>query len=227
MAARGDDWRAAAETGALLAASSLTVYGLRAALTHWFAAPPAALLLDPDLAPHLTPADFPWVDCLAMLIGFGALPIAWEWFLHHTTPSQIGFRAANGRFLWLGTGVGLALWGWGHLAAWLLGLPIPRTLAVGNATVLGVAWVCTVTAEEVFFRGFIQRHLTDCVGLGVALTAASAAFAFIPHLQADPRINLLVRLPAGVALGLLYHRTRSLLPPFLAHWLLNVLAALG
>ena len=39
---------------------------------------------------------------------------------------------------------------------------------------------------------------------------ASALFAFVGHLQADPRVNLLVRLPAGIALGLLYLRTRSL-----------------
>jgi len=227
MAARAGDWRIAAETGTLLVAGSLVVYGLRAALTRWFAVTPAAALLDPDVAPHLTPANLPWLDCLAMLVGFGLLPVAYEWRVHRITPSDVGFRGATGSSVLLSLGVGLVLWGWGHVAASLLGLPIARTISPGNAPVLALAWVCTVAGEEVFFRGIIQRRLTDCIGLGTALLAASALFAFVPHLQADPRVNLLIRLPAGVALGLLYHRTRSLLPSFLAHWLLNMLVAMG
>jgi len=227
MAARAGDWRTAAETGGLLAAGSLAVYGLRAALTHWFAVTPAAALLDPEVAPHLTPASFPWLDCLAMVAGLGLLPVVYEWRLRRITPSEIGFRGASARSLLLSVGVGLALWGWGRLGAGLLDLPVARTISLGNAPVLALAWVCTVAAEEVFFRGIIQRRLTPCVGPALALLAASALFAFVPHVQAHPRVNLLVRLPAGVVLGLLYHRTRSLLPPVLAHWLLNMLVAMG
>ncbi len=225
--ARAGDWRTAAETGVLLALAGLVVYGLRVVLGHWFTVTPVAALLDPELAPHLNPADFPWSDCLAILVGFGVLPVAYEWRVHRTAPSDIGFRRALWRSTLLGVGVGLALWGWGHAAVRLLGLPIARTISLGNAPVLALAWVCTVAAEEVFFRGIIQRRLTPCVGPAIALLSASALFAFLPHLQADPRVNLLVRLPAGVVLGLIYHRTRSLLPPFFAHWLLNLLVAMG
>lgn len=203
------------------------VYGLRALLTRWSAVTPVAALLDPRIAPNLRWADFPWVDCVAMVVGFGVLPLAHEAAVCRIPWREIGLRVGGGRGIPAGVGVGVLLWAWGHAVARMLGLPMAHTMTGANALVLGVAWSCTVGAEEVLFRAIIQRRLTRSVGLPLALVAASLLFAFVGHLQANPWANLLLRVPAGLALGRLYNRTGSLLPSVIGHWVFNVLAALG
>lgn len=72
-------------------------------------------------------------------------------------------------------------------------------------------------AEELFFRGLLQRSLLRRMGPVPAVLISATAFG-LSHFQ-------VVQLPALVALGLvlgaLAHRTRSLGPPILAHAAFN------
>jgi hypothetical protein len=142
-------------------------------------------------------------------------------------------------------GVALRWWGiaaaWGTAAAllgWLTALavesvgreaprhPVEEVLesARGPADVLLVLLVVTLlvpVAEEAFFRGFAYQLLRARWGALAALAITSVGFALVHGL--DPGAWLPV-LPIGMILGGLAERSRSLLPPVVAHGVVNGLA---
>jgi membrane protease YdiL (CAAX protease family) len=88
--------------------------------------------------------------------------------------------------------------------------------------------------EEVFYRGYVQGQLRHRMGAAPAIAIASVLYAVRHYTQvllAWPAVPwgaatvwVAACLLVGVALGVLYDRTRSLLPPVAAHTLFNLLA---
>ena len=86
---------------------------------------------------------------------------------------------------------------------------------------LGIYFFVVALAEETTFRGLLQAGLESISGIYVALPIAVAAFILwhgFPH----SATTLLFRAAAGLWLGLLYYRSRTLIPPILCHWLMNL-----
>jgi membrane protease YdiL (CAAX protease family) len=221
--------RLALETLGVFIVCSAVTFALRCGLGLAFDAPSAAALVDPRLAPDLTLADSPWTDCLAMVVAFVGLPLVWEVGVRKVRLREIGFGLGEDRLLSVygGLAAGLVLWALVPAAGLLLHRR-PPTLYGPHNTALLVSVLClAAVSEEVFFRGVLQRRLTEAVGAPVAVLAVSLVFAFAGHPSADPLISLVVRLPASLAIGWLYWRTGSLLPACLAHGLFDLLIAAG
>ena len=77
-------------------------------------------------------------------------------------------------------------------------------------------------AEELLFRGLIQLDLTEVFGWKWALFAASALFA-IMHLTWRSMPELGFVFIAGVVLGVVYWKTKSLVAPIVLHGANNVM----
>ncbi len=77
-------------------------------------------------------------------------------------------------------------------------------------------------AEELLFRGFIQRDMAEAFGWKWALFGASLIFAVV-HLtwRSIPELGFVFL--AGLILGALYLKTRSLVAPIVAHGINNVM----
>lgn len=162
--------------------------------------------------------DFPWADCAGMLVFMCALPMAWE---RRRGVARVAMGLRAGRKAIALTAVGLlcvaAVWA-GRRA---LGAAAPGRAYVGSVDVLVAYWLVVAAAEEFAFRGVLQRRLTAMAGICVALPVATAAFVLWHGLPGSSTV-LAVRIAAGLAVGLLYHVSGSLLPAVLCHWALNV-----
>lgn len=77
-------------------------------------------------------------------------------------------------------------------------------------------------AEEILFRGLIQQDFEAAFGLKWAIFGSSAMFA-VMHLTWRSVPEIIFVFAAGLALGLLYARTRSLVAPIVAHGINNVM----
>jgi membrane protease YdiL (CAAX protease family) len=77
-------------------------------------------------------------------------------------------------------------------------------------------------AEELLFRGLIQRDLAVAFGWKWALFGATALFT-VMHLtwRSIPELGFVFL--AGLVLGGLYLRTKSLVAPIVAHGMNNVM----
>ena len=75
-------------------------------------------------------------------------------------------------------------------------------------------------AEEIFFRGFMLAAMVNTLGVLRGVIAGSALFA-ISHGDIGVVVPAFM---SGLLLSLLYLKTRSLGPPFMAHMLQNLLA---
>jgi membrane protease YdiL (CAAX protease family) len=89
---------------------------------------------------------------------------------------------------------------------------------------LGVNLLFTCTAEELLFRGFIQRELQSTLrrfagGRWIALVVASILFGFA-HLAGGLTYVGLATL-AGVGYGFIYQRTQRIEASILTHFALN------
>ncbi len=113
----------------------------------------------------------------------------------------------------------------------LIGLPPQeqawlRDLLEDRATILALApWILLLVplSEEVFFRAYVFRFVTDRAGLLVGLGISSAMFAVI-HLNPS---GILIYLVVGLLFAVVYARMKSLAAPVAAHATYNglVLAA--
>lgn len=76
--------------------------------------------------------------------------------------------------------------------------------------------------EELLFRGFIQRDMTDVFGWKWGVFGASCLFA-VMHLtwRSIPELGFVFL--AGLILGILYYKTKSLVAPIVAHGINNVI----
>jgi membrane protease YdiL (CAAX protease family) len=86
-------------------------------------------------------------------------------------------------------------------------------------------WIVLVApiSEEVFFRGYVFRHIARHAGLPTGLALSSVLFALI-HFNAS---GLVIYLGIGCVLAWVYQRTGRLVAPIVGHATLNaiVLAA--
>ena len=76
--------------------------------------------------------------------------------------------------------------------------------------------------EEVLFRGLVQRDMTNLLGWKWGLVGASLMFG-VMHLTWRSIPELGFTFFAGMLLGYLYYRTRSLTAPIIAHGVGNVI----
>ena len=118
-------------------------------------------------------------------------------------------------------------------AAWLLQrlgaglLPAATSLLRGDEGWPGVALLFLLTvvlapiAEEILFRGFVYGGLRTVMPTGSAAVASALIFS-LAHLQPAPEAVAAIA-AIGLALALLYERTRSVVPGMLLHALHNLL----
>jgi membrane protease YdiL (CAAX protease family) len=88
--------------------------------------------------------------------------------------------------------------------------------------------------EELFYRGYLQTRLRRTLGAPAAIAASSGMFAVRHYTQvliAWPHVPwsaatmwVLAAFIVGLALGWLYEKSGSLLPPILCHYAFNLLA---
>ncbi len=94
--------------------------------------------------------------------------------------------------------------------------------------VISIALIAPVV-EEIIFRGFIYGGLRRRLGVPVALVLSSAVFALAHSFSVGSSILLLgpSLFIAGLALALVYERSRSLMPGMVLHASFNLIAVLA
>jgi membrane protease YdiL (CAAX protease family) len=217
----------------------MVLYGLARAAFRFSGHRPYCLdpsALDARLAVPLS--AFPWALWGAYLTAFVAAPVLWETWrvvcLHEPASDQ-GSRRAMGfilprpwpREIGLAVALSAAVLAYVALLAQAAHWRLPRALFLGNAAFCAANWGAYAAAEETLFRGFLQRRLSQVSRPWAAVLLAAAVWAFAGHWRMALQENLYLRMPVGVALGWLYARSGSLLPPILAHWLINLGVSAG
>jgi membrane protease YdiL (CAAX protease family) len=88
-----------------------------------------------------------------------------------------------------------------------------------------VPWIVLIVpfSEEVFFRGYVLRFLTQRAGLPTGFVASTVLFALV-HLNPS---GVLIYLGIGAVLAGVYLRSRSILGPVVAHMVYNSLVLLA
>jgi membrane protease YdiL (CAAX protease family) len=101
---------------------------------------------------------------------------------------------------------------WGRWEFWLF-------TAIGS-------WGFVAFIEELFYRGYCQRRLAEDWGDGVAILGVAFLFTFThgQYLILNPYSTLTLTglLISSVGLGVVFAWTRSLVPPVIAHAIINV-----
>jgi membrane protease YdiL (CAAX protease family) len=179
----------------------------------------------------------PWVNIVATIVQDAALIGSALFFArlsgHRPRARDFGLRRTR---LWAGLGWMLAAWFAFFLftVTWVSALGIqerddlPKELGADESTIalVAVGFLVTVVApiaEEFFFRGFFFNALRGWRGIWPAAILTGLVFGGI-HAGSAP-VGYLVPLAAfGIALCLLYVRTRSLYPCIALHALNNSLA---
>ncbi|MHA1917305.1 MAG: CPBP family intramembrane glutamic endopeptidase [Candidatus Ranarchaeia archaeon] len=90
-----------------------------------------------------------------------------------------------------------------------------------DALLLRVLFIFVVNSavEELFFRRFLQRILTESTNFTVGILASSAVFGIL-HIGTSP-VTALNAFVIGIILGLAYKRTNSLYTSWIAHGVYN------
>lgn len=154
------------------------------------------------------------------LAGIGVRPVQARWWALGALGGLVALGVA-----W-GVDEGLRAAGWPeatHPVEDLLG----RVRGPGDLTLLLVAVTVPVPiGEELFFRGFLYTLLRDRWGAPWAIGLSSLLFAVVHGVHSLALSVWLPILPVGLVLAGLAERSRSLLPPILAHAVVNLLALL-
>ena len=77
-------------------------------------------------------------------------------------------------------------------------------------------------AEEIYWRGFVQRSLSERLGAAKGLLLTTAVYTFI-HVSVFNSILLVAAAVCGFFWGWLYQREQSLIPVILSHSIWDVL----
>lgn len=182
---------------------------------------------DPDGAVTLA------LDALATAALFALLALAGAALSRDALPVRLGLR--RGRFDARTIAIAaFGLLGLSHAVdglLTLLGFPVSAALARFAATLsaatpaqlalaLAALALGSASAEELFFRGFLQRGLERVLGAAGAIAVATLAFGAA---HGDP-VHAIATLPLGVYLGVLVWRDGSLRPALVAHVVNNAFA---
>jgi len=89
--------------------------------------------------------------------------------------------------------------------------------------VVALYLLVVAAAEEVCFRGVIQRRLAGLIGPWAAVPLAGALFVAWHGAPGSPGV-FAFRCAAALGLGALYQLSGSLLPAVLCHWGLSLAA---
>lgn len=168
------------------------------------------------------------------LLGFG-LPAALFVFLHDQRPrTYLRLSGYNAWTAFYGTAVGLSLMVLTVAATVLftvLGIS-PAESTAGQATdpryyavLLVVSSAVAVPMEELFFRGLLQRRLTDGAHAVVGIALTSLLFASL-HSNVSvgsggAMLAFGLFVSFGVVLGVAYHYTENLFVPMTGHVVFN------
>lgn len=106
------------------------------------------------------------------------------------------------------------------LLVWLLGYPLQPTIPEYAAARFFVNFVVTCFAEELFFRGALQRELMLYLAPIPAIAIAAVLFGLV-HISRGWEFVLLATL-AGVLYGFVYRRSGYLSLAVLTHFAVNV-----
>jgi len=160
---------------------------------------------------------FPWLDCLGMFLFMFLPAAAWRRFRLRRVPPRASQHVRRALIV-SATGVtGVLL----VYAARHLGAGPSAGLPRDSLLILGSYWFFVALGEEATFRGMLQAGCESIAGVHVALPVATVVFV-LWHGLPSSAVQLLVQSAVGIGLGLLYHTSRSLLPPVLCHWLFNM-----
>lgn len=154
------------------------------------------------------------------LAGIGFRPVQARWWGLGVLGGLVALGAA-----W-GVDEGLQAVGWPQAAH-----PVEDLLAgvrgLGDMALLLVGVTVPVPiGEEIFFRGFLYTLLRDRWGAPWAIGLSSLLFALAHGVHSLELSAWLPILPVGLVLAALAEQSRSLLPPILAHAIVNLLAVL-
>lgn len=144
-------------------------------------------------------------------LGFWFDPVAlWDLFVGLAMGAGLILVAA-GIVLWSG------LYTWGVPTA----VPMP-VLVTGEAIFMAIGLLAAALIEEIVCRAYMQRNLTESIGPVGSIAIVSTVFALLhgmnPGVTGLALINLFV---AGVLLGLVYHRFRSIWAVWTMHFSWN------
>ena len=156
---------------------------------------------------------------------------------------KIGWQGSRPVFFLWGLGVVIVVGGLGSLALQAVPSEVLQDPSVNTSDYAGwplsltsflLVWlreaVYVALGEEVFFRGFLGGWLVRRLGFASGNTIQAFLF-LLPHLllllvSRSLWPVIIVQLIAGWLLGLLRHRSNSILPGWVAHSLTNALGAL-
>lgn len=149
------------------------------------------------------------------------------------TPDRAQLFQARSRDVILGITSALALYGifWVGQQLALAILPFASEQidkVYANRAQLDPLWIGLLLfflvgpSEEIFWRGFVQRRLSEPLGPLGALFTTTAIYALV-HIWTLNLMLILAAFVAGVVWGWLYQRERSLISVMLSHALWDVL----
>ena len=147
---------------------------------------------------------------------------AWHIYRKNISLTDIGFR--SDKMLWyilLGIMVGIPL---GTTEYFIITPAVAFPTFKVTYLLRDLAYMVAFVGlgEEVLFRGLIQRDMANLFGWKWGLFSASALFA-VMHLTWRSIPELVFVFLAGLILGALYLKTKSLVAPIVAHGINNVM----
>ncbi|MBA7669940.1 hypothetical protein ES703_78080 [subsurface metagenome] len=146
----------------------------------------------------------------------------WHIYQKKLSFSELGFKRDKWqKYVLMGIAIGIPI----GTAEYFVLLPAPAfpTFEVTYLLRDVVYMVCFVgLGEELLFRGLVQRDLMKALGWKQGILLASLMFA-VMHLTWRSIPELFFVFGAGLLLGYIYYRTKSLTAPIVAHGVGNVM----
>jgi len=174
--------------------------------------------------------------------GYFLLIVPIDWWHRRRGAAAYGFtRAGRSWKMLLLAGLAAALSAWPALGLSLLNSLHPSETAPWRQALLDMSWrrwefwlftgvmswALVPLLEELFFRGYCLRRLSEDWGDGPAIVGSACLFTFAhtQYLLPNPySIGMVVSLlTVAVGFGVVFAWTRSLIPSIVAHALINVL----
>ncbi|WP_338471134.1 CPBP family intramembrane glutamic endopeptidase [Niallia sp. XMNu-256] len=161
------------------------------------------------------PAPFLLIGTLPMLIALVIVPTIFEVKIGNTQLRTIGFRLiGENRLVEVGTYV---------ISIAILTFVIFSNFTMAMPVLIHFSVSCF--GEELLFRGILQRRMTESMNAILAIVLCSLIFAIGFHQDTSLIDNLLIRFPLGLIFGIIYYKTKNLLPCFMIHLAYNMLVS--